>query len=359
MSGWERAIADLRAQGTAARAAADRVRELRAGTVQDVRRRTTAVAVYYASEADYLRSAVALLRAHLGDRPPRQLPVARVWPRAVRDLWKERVLARTGGVWRAVPGQGELEQMRSARPGPLMDAVTEQAQALQASLHARRTHPRMYEKYLPAPGRRGPAAAGVGRPSPTLPGFADRGHPVNLALAAGTGIRIQPERLAEASRLKDEEFAVHERALALGDAVLALLVEQRLDGVVPQAGCVRGAGRWVGREEVLVPHRPGWPERLNGFQAVTLAGLGLLVLACAALPLTIGERAGLFSHAALLFTGAAAVAFTGTALIGRTGPRMIKAQGARAAVPGIVAGLAALAVWQGQGSFADYYFGGR
>ncbi len=351
---WERVIAELRAQGLAARASEDRVDE----TGSDLGQRTTAVAVHYAAETDYLRGALALLRAHLADgRAPRRLPVARVWPRSVRDLWKDRVLERTGGLWRTVPGASAVDQMRSAPASPLLDAVIEQAQALQASLHGRRRHPRMYEKYFPE--RDGGARLdGCGRPAPTVPGFPDPGHPVNLNFAGGTGLRIQPARAEEASRLKDDEFAVHHRALAFGDAVLDLLVEARLDGALPQAGRLRGAGQWVGREEDLVPARAQWPAKLGGFQAVTLAGLYLLVLACAALPLTFGNQADLLSHYALLLGASGTVALAGAAIIHRTGPRLIQAPGFKAAVPGIAAGLLALAVWQGQGPVADHFFAG-
>ncbi|WUE87698.1 hypothetical protein OG624_43010 (plasmid) [Streptomyces virginiae] len=357
MSGsWERAIAELRAQGLAARASAGRVSEIGA----DVQQRTTAAAVHYAAETDYLRSALALLRAHLADgQPPRRLPTARVWPRPIRDLWKDRVLERTGGLWQAVPGAAAVDQMRSAPTSPRLDALIEQAEALQASLHGHRRHPRMYEKYFPERdgGVRDPLGGG-GRPAPTVPGFPDPGHPVNLTFAGGTGLRIQPARAEEADRLKGDEFAVHHRALAFGDAVLDLLVEARLDGTRPQAGQLRGAGRWVGREEDLVPARTAWPAKLNGFQAVTLAGLGLLVLACAALPMTFGKEADLFSHYTLLFVASGTLALAGTAILHRTGPRLIQAPGLRAAAPGITAGLLALAVWQGQGPVADHFFAG-
>ncbi|MET9324082.1 hypothetical protein ABZX75_28525 [Streptomyces sp. NPDC003038] len=215
----------------------------------------------------------------------------------------------------------------------------------------------MYEKYFPA--RDGGVRPDGGEPpAPTVPGFPDPGHPVNLNFAGGTGLRIQPARAEEAGRLKDDEFAVHHRALAFGDAVLDLLVEARLDGTRPQAGRLRGAGQWVGREEDLVPARAEWPAKLGGFQAVTLAGLGLLVLACAALPLTFGNRADLLSHYTLLFAASGAIALAGTALIHRTGPRLIQAPGFKAAAPGIAAGLLAIVVWQGQGPVADHFFAG-
>ncbi|MFE9481185.1 hypothetical protein ACFYNM_21585 [Streptomyces spororaveus] len=349
---WERAIAELLAQGLAARASADRVQEAGA----DVRQRTTAVAVHYAAETDYVRSALALLRAHLADgRPPRVLPVARVWPRSVRDLWKDRVLGRTGGLWQAVPGVAVVDQMRSAPASPLLDAVIEQAEALQASLHGHRRHPRMYEKYFPERDG-GVRLDGRGRPAPTVPGFPDPGHPVNLTFAGGTGLRIQPARAEEADRLKDDEFAVHRRALAFSDAVLDLLVEARLDGTRPLAGRLRGAGQWAGREDDLVPARTQWPAKLGGFQAVTLTGLGLLVLACAALPLTFGNRADL--QYPLLFAASGAIALAGTAIVHRTGPRLIQAPGFKAAAPGIAAGLLAIVVWQGQGPVAEHFFAG-
>ncbi|MFD0269585.1 hypothetical protein ACFVGY_23915 [Streptomyces sp. NPDC127106] len=352
---WERAIAELRAQGLAARASADRVNE----TGSDLVQRTTAVAVHYAAETDYVRSARALLRAHLaGGRPPRRLPVARVWPRSVRDLWKDRVLERTGGLWRTVPGTSAVDQMRSAPATPLLDVVIERAEGLQTSLTGHRRHPRMYEKYFPERDG-GVRLDGRGRPAPTVPGFPDPGHPVNLHFAGGTGLRIQPARAEEASRLKDDEFAVHDRALAFGDAVVDLLVEARLDGTRPQAGRLRGAGQWVGREEELVPTRAQWPAKLSGLQALTPAGLGLLMLACAALPLTFGNQADLLSdYYAFLFAVSGAVLLAGGAIIYRAGPRLIQAPGFKAAVPGIAAGLLALAVWQGQGPMADHFFAG-
>ncbi|WP_037860719.1 hypothetical protein [Streptomyces sp. NRRL S-241] len=351
---WERAIAELLAQGLAARASADRVHE----TGADIRQRSTAVAVQYAAETAYVRSALALLRTHLADgRPPRRLPAARVWRRSVRDLWKERVLARTGGLWHTVPGAAVVDQMRSGPASPLQDAVIEQAEALQASLHGHRRHPRMYEKYFPERDG-GVRLDGRGRPAPTVPGFPDPGHPVNLNFAGGTGLRIQPARAEEADRLKDDEFAVHRRALAFGDAVLDLLVEARLDGTRPQAGRLRGAGQWVGREDDLVPARAEWPAKLGGFQAVTLAGLGLLVLACAAFPLTFGNRADLLSHYTLLSVASGAIAIAGTSIVHRTGPRLIQAPGFKAAAPGIAAGLLAVVVWQGQGPVAEHFFAG-
>ncbi|MFF8535930.1 hypothetical protein ACF07B_28920 [Streptomyces sp. NPDC015532] len=353
-SHWHRAIAELSAQGDAARAAAQRVDD--APSTE----RTTAVAISYAAETDYLRSAGMLLRAHLSDRrPPRRLPVARIWP-YFRDAWKARTVDRLGGVWRAIPRDGALEKMRSAPTDPLLTAVVEQAEALQASLHGERQVDRLYESFIPERTGRSVAdlVGGGGRSAPTLPGFPDPGHPLNRAFPRGSGMRIQPGREAEFTRLSSDRFAVLTRAVAFGDAVLALLVEHRAGGVAPQPGRLRGAGRWVGREQQLVPHRVKWPAKLSVFQAATLAGLGWLVLACTGLPLTFGQRADLGTYFTLLFVAASLIACTGTGLIVRHGPKLIAAPGPRAVVPGLVAGLMAFVVWQGQGPVAEYYFAG-
>ncbi|MER6196063.1 hypothetical protein ABT234_01610 [Streptomyces sp. NPDC001586] len=257
MSRWHRAIAELSAQGDAARAAARRV-----GDVPDGQR--TAVAISYATETDYLRSASMLLCAHLTDRrPPRRLPVARTWP-CLRDVWKARTLDRLGGVWQAIPQDGALARMRSARSDPLLAAVADQAEALQASLRGDRKVDRLYESYIPD--RTGSPVAdlvvGGGRSAPTLPGLPDPGHPLNRVFPRGRGIRVQPGRQAEFDQLRTDQFAVHTRALAFGDTVLALLVEHRTEGTAPQPGRLRGAGRWVGREQQLVPDRTKWPAKL-------------------------------------------------------------------------------------------------
>lgn len=354
VSRWHRAIAELSAQGDAARAAARRVGDVPSG------RRTTAAAISYATETDYLRSASTLLRAHLTDRrPPRRLPVARTWP-CLRDVWKTRTLDRLGGVWQAIPRDAALARMRSAPSDPLLAAVADQAEALQASLRGDRQVGRLYESYIPD--RTGTPVAdlvgGSGRSAPTLPGLPDPGHPLNRAFPRGRGMRIQPGRQAEFDQLRTDQFAVHTRALAFGDAVLALLVEHRTEGAAPQPGRLRGAGRWVGREQRLVPDRTKWPAKLNPYQAATLAGLGSLVLACTGLPLTFGQRADLVSRFTLLFLAAGFIACTGIGLISRHGPKLITAPGPRAAVPGIAAALIAFTVWQGQGPVADYYFAG-
>jgi hypothetical protein len=360
--GWAQAIADLQVQGDAVRAAAERVEALGDDAMRDGSR-TTAVAIHYTAETDYLRSALVLLRAHLGGgRPPRRLPVTRMWPRPVRDVWKENSLGRLGGVWRAIPGRAALETMRSAPSEPLLDIVIEQAASLQASLHGHRRHPRMRERYIPdRSGNPIDAITGGGRPAPTLPGFPDRGHPVNLAFAAdGTGVRIQPGRIAEFDRLKKDEFAVHERALAFGDAVLALLVHHHPADTASEshAGCVRGAGRWVGQEEKLVPDRPAWPSKLDAFQVVALGGLLLLLVVCAALPLTFAKQAGLFSYYTWAFAASGLMVAVGGLGIYRAGPRLLQRAGWNAALPGIAAGLVAILVWQTQGPIASYYFAG-
>ncbi|MFJ5851095.1 hypothetical protein [Streptomyces sp. NPDC092903] len=355
--GWHMAIADLRAQGGAARAGAERVDELNAGGSRETR--LPAIAVRDVAEADYLRSAQALLRAHLADRrPPRRLPVARMWP-CFRDVWQERALNRLGGLWRAVPGPAAVARMRAEPPEPLLESVIEQAEALRASLHGHRRRDRLYESYVPDRGGPIDEVIGRGRSAPTLPGVPDPGHLLNRAFRrGGQGMRIQPARLAEFNQLTDDRRAVHERAIAFGDAVLALLVAHRLDGVTPQTGRLLGAGPWVAREEVLIPRRPKWPAKLNVFQIATLAGAGWLVLACTGLPLTFGMRAALLSHVGWLFAAAALITCTGVGIITRYMPKLIQAPGPRAAVPGIAAGLIALVVWQGQAPLAEHFFAG-
>ncbi|WP_331736135.1 hypothetical protein OG605_39005 (plasmid) [Streptomyces xanthophaeus] len=352
-SRWNRAIAELSAQGNAARAAAQRVDDAPGNE------RATAKVISYAAGTDYLRSASALLRAHLTDRrPPRRLPVARVWP-WFRDVWEARAGDRRGGVWRAVPRDGDLERMRSAPSSALLAAVVQQAEALQASLHGKRNMHRLHEAYIPErTGRAVTDMVGSGRSAPTLPGFPDPGHFLNRAFPQGSGTRIQPDRLEEFNQLSRDRFEVHIRARAFGDAVLALLVEDRAGGVVPQPGRLRGAGRWVGREQQLVLDRAKWPAKLNFYQGVTLAGLGWLVLACTGLPLTFGMEADLLSHALLLFMAAGLIGCAGIGLVARYGPKLVKAPGLGAAVPGIAAGLIAFVVWQGQGPVASYFFAG-
>lgn len=150
---------------------------------------------------------------------------------------------------------------------------------------------RLYESFIPERPPASPVAdlvGGCGRSAPTLPGCPDPGHPLNRAFPRGSAIRIQPGRQAEFDQLSRDRFAVHTRALAFGDAVLALLVEHRSEGVAPQLGRLRGAGRWVSREQQLVSDRAKWLAKLNAYQAATLAALGWLVLACTGLPLTFG-----------------------------------------------------------------------
>ncbi|WP_221477180.1 hypothetical protein [Streptomyces zagrosensis] len=204
---------------------------------------------------------------------------------------KYRWLHRSAG---ALPGLAGSWRDSVGRP-PLLTAVVEQAEALQASLHGERQVDRLYESFIPE--RAGHAVAdlvgGGGRSAPTLPGFPDPGHPINRAFPQGSGMRIQPGREAEFTRLSSDRFAVHTKAIAFGDTVLALLVEHRAAGVAPQPGRLRGAGRWVSREQQLVPDRAKWPGKLDVFQTATLAGLGWLVLTCTGLPPTFGQRADL------------------------------------------------------------------
>lgn len=200
-----------------------------------------------------------------------------------------------------------------------------------------------------------------GRTAATLPGFPDPGHPLNLAFASGgTGIRIQPVRTAEARQLKTDEFAVHERTIAFGDAVLALLAHHHPAGASSErrTGRLRGAGQWVGREKALVAPRPAWPAKLNAFQAVTVCGLSLLLLVCAALPLTFANAAGLLSYFTLAFTATGLLVGLGGLFLFRASPKLLRCPGWRASLPGIVAGLAAIVVWQVQEPLASHFFAG-
>jgi hypothetical protein len=78
---------------------------------------------------------------------------------------------------------------------------------------------------------------------------AEPAHVVNRIFPRGNGgLRIQPGKEEEFDRGGRDRFAVHRRALAFGDAVLALLVAHHAAGATPPAGRVRGAGRGSGRE---------------------------------------------------------------------------------------------------------------
>jgi hypothetical protein len=364
---WAAAIGALRAQGAAVRSAAERVEECRDDTAgAGYARLTTAVALSYVCEGDYMRCAAALLHAHLsGRRPPARLPVERVWARPVRQSWKEWVLTRRRGVWQAVPGPRLLAQVEGAMPDASLEEVTTRLKDLQASLHGHRLHPRMYEKFIPDRSRvgrvDGAAVLGAGDPAPTLPGFPDRGHWVNLNFARGSGVRIQPDRLAEAAQLKADEWAVHQRAQTFGDAVLRLLELHHAPAqqAPPGAARLRGAAGWIGREQQLVPHLTPWPSSPTAPQGVTVAGLGWLVLMLAGIPLTVAMRAHFFfDHPKLSLLASAGVLALGAALVHRAGPRLLSLPGKTAAVPGIAAAVAAVIVWQAQGPVAGYYFAG-
>jgi hypothetical protein len=142
-------------------------------------------------------------------------------------------------------------------------------------------------------------------------------------------MRIQPDRQDDFDQLSRARFAVHTRSDAFGDAVLALLV--RAGGVVPQPGRLRVAGRWLGREQELMPDQAKWTVKLNAFQAATLAGLGWLVLAFTGMPLTLGKEAHVPSRAPLFFLVAGPIACSGVRLVAQHGPKQIKAPGPRAA----------------------------
>ncbi|MGW7089139.1 hypothetical protein ACWGH2_37420 [Streptomyces sp. NPDC054871] len=166
----------------------------------------------------------------------------RVWPRPLRALWTERVWHGRRAVWQAIPGARLLAQVEAAAPGDeQLDVVAEQLKGLQASLGGHQLLPRLHEKYIPDRSRDPiDALVGAGRSAPTIPGFPDRGHWVNLNFASGDGTRIQPERMGEANQLEDDERAVHERARLFGDGVLDLLEHHY--GAGPQESLPQGDG---------------------------------------------------------------------------------------------------------------------
>ncbi|MFF7644114.1 hypothetical protein [Streptomyces canus] len=289
-SRWAQALAGLRAQREAVRSAADRVEECWAatgaeGTDSDRSRRTTAVALSYACEADLVRGAAALLRAHLGGRSPSP-SAATVWPRPLRAAWKEHALGQRGGVWRTVRGLDDLLEKVRATAGDdqLLAEIITQLEGLHASRHGHRNHGKLYEKYIPSPG----AALLEGESAPTLFGL-PKGHWINLNFATGNGVRIQPDRLAEARHMEHDEQSVGERALAFGNAVLELL-EHHHGPAASEAPPLRGAARWIGREDELLVYRPPWPRKLRPEQSISLIGLSLLGLAVAGIPWTVAFK---------------------------------------------------------------------
>lgn len=359
---WAKVLAALRAQGEAVRAADERVQECQAAVVEGEAsgaRLTTAVALWRLCEADYVRCAVALLRAHLSSgRPPVRLPVAVVWPRPLRRLWKARARDCDGGVWRALPGPKLLAQVvEGAGSDDLLDDVAEAIRALRASLHGHRTHPRLYEAYIPDCS---PSELGAGRTAPTLPGFPDPGHWVNRTFPRGNGCRVQPGRANELRQLESDEHAVHERAETFGAVVLRLLEQHHGDpSAMPlgRAARRRGAARWVGREQQAVPSLDRWPDKLSAAQVITVGGLGWLVLMLAAIPWTAAAKArALTDHPMPFLLASFAVAGLGAGVVSRFGPRLMLLPGNTAAIPGITATAAAYLVMQVQGPVVGYFF---
>ncbi len=177
-----------------------------------------AVAVCKVHQVAYLRRAGALLRRRAaGRRPPVFLGAAAVMPGAP-TWWCGRVNDRDAGVWAAIPAAGP--EGRVAPEGdPAVRAVREAALALQASWQGhRRDYYAFHEAYVPDGDLLG------GRPVPALPGLgAEAGRRVNLFLGRGRGVQVRPERLPELQQLEADEAAVWERAMAYGDAVVALL----------------------------------------------------------------------------------------------------------------------------------------
>lgn len=356
---WGKAIAALRAQGQAVRAADERVEECQAavaaGEARNVRL-TTAVALWRLCEADYLRSAVALLRAHLSQsRPPVRMPVAVVWPHPLRQSWKARARDRNGGVWRALPGPTLLAQVEAAGSDVLLDDVAETIRALQASLHGHRTRPRMHERYVPD---RSSSQFDAGRTAPTLPGFPDPGHWVNQTFSRGSGWRVKPGRGTELRQLENDEHAVHERTETFGSVVLRLLEHHHGPAAAPAGRPARrGAARWIGREQQAVPSLVQWPEKLSAAQVITVGGLGWLVLMLAVIPWSVAAKARIFTdHPVLFLLASFAVSGLGAGVVSRFGPRLMRLPGLTAALPGVAAAAAAYVVMQVQGPVAGYFF---
>ncbi|MFJ6438773.1 hypothetical protein [Streptomyces sp. NPDC091416] len=362
---WGTAIAALRAQAEAVRAARSRVDELQDAPAGDGANRheqrdrlSTAQTVWRASEADHLRCAGALLRAHLSRcRPPLRWPVATVWPRPWRQVWRERAHDRHGGVWRAIPGASLLAQAESAAQEEFLGDAIEAIKDLQASLHGHRTGPRLHERY--APDRSTPLAhafPGVpdGRSAPTLPGFPDRSHWINRTFARGDGWRIQPGCEGE---LEDHAHAVHTRVERFGAAVLRLLEHHHGPAAPGRAARLRGAARWIGREQHAVPLLTPWHRTLNPVQGITLATLGWLVVAIAAIPCTVAMKARVLTdHPKPILLGALALAGLGAWSVHRAGPRLMRQPAQTIAVAGAAAGVAAYLVMRLQGPVAGYFF---
>lgn len=356
---WGTAIAALRAQSESVRAAHDRVEECQAaladGEAGPGRRDqlTTAVAVWRVCEADYLRCATALLGAHLSRRPPpRRRLVAMVWPRPWRQLWKQHAQDRSGGVWRAIPHAGLLAQAEAAGDDELLADVVEAIRDLQASRHGHRTRPRLHERYIPDRSSRGRTAS-------TLPGFPDPGHWVNQNFARGGGWRVQPGREGELRTLENDERAVHERVEAFGSAVLRLLERHHGPAAMGRAARLKGAARWIGREQQAVPRLTPWPDKLNAVEGVTLAVLGWLVLSIAAIPWTVAMKARVFTdHPTPVLLAAFALAGFGAYGVHQAGPRLMRLPGRTVAAVGVAAAAAAYLVMQVQGPVSGYFFSG-
>ncbi|MGW1041040.1 hypothetical protein [Streptomyces sp. NPDC002547] len=357
---WARPLAGLRAQREAVRASAERVEECWAlggsATSPDRTRRTIAAALSYACEADLLRRSAVLLRAHLADRSPSlRRSEAAIWPRPLRAAWKEYALDQRGGMWRTIRGLDDLIERARAAAGddPLLVEIVTQLEGLHASRHGHRNHGKLYEKYIPSPG----AALLEGRSAPTLFGL-PKGHWVNLRFASGTGTRIQPDRVAEVRQMERDKQAVGERALAFADAVLELL-EHHHGPAAEEAPRPRGAARWIGREDELLPYRPPWPRKLRPEQAVTMGGLSLLGLALAAIPWTVAFKSRfLLDHPKLSVLSCGVVAVLAAAAVYHVVGRTLQLPGRAAAAPGVVAAVAAVIVWQVQGPVVEHFYPG-
>ncbi|MEU0108340.1 hypothetical protein ABZ313_23680 [Streptomyces sp. NPDC006251] len=322
----------------------------------DRERRTTAVALSYACEADLLRSAAGLLRAHLAGRSPsRRLSVATMWPRPLRAAWKEHAIDQRGGIWRTIRGLEDLLEKVRATAGddPLLAELVTHLEGLHASRHGHRNRGKLYEKYIPSPG----AVLWEGKSAPALFGL-PKGHWINLSFASGTGVRIQPDRMAEVTQMERDERAVGERAVAFGDAVLELL-EHHHGPVAEEAPRLRGAARWIGREDELLPFRPPWPRKPRPEQTITMVGLSLLGFALAAIPWTVAYKSRfLFDHPKLGVLSWVVAAMLAAAGVYRVGFRALQLPGRAAAAPGVAAAIAAVIVWQVQGPVVEHFYPG-
>ncbi len=232
---WAGTVNALAALGERAHASDERRKETRRwvgesrGTADKDRLNTEflqAVVVSKVYQVGYMHRAHVLLKRRAAGRAPVLRPV-RVVP-GVPARWRDWVNDRHAGVWRAIPDPGP-ENALSAAEDPLVLTVRDCALALQASREGYRRRDSLYEAYVPDdPG----SPLMGGRPVPPIPGLPENlSRRVNRLLGRGAGIRVIPERQAEMDQLQTDYFAVWERAMAYGDAVVNLLRGTMPDGL--------------------------------------------------------------------------------------------------------------------------------